>query len=98
MSEKQPAVYFMTNKKYGTIYTGVTSNLVKRIYEHKTSPVNSFTKKYNCKNLVYFEIHSNMYEAIKKEKRLKFYLRQWKIDLIEKDNSEWEDLYDKICS
>jgi putative endonuclease len=69
---------------------------VKRVYEHKNADVNSYTKRYNCKNLVYFEILDDMYEAIKREKRLKNYLREWKIELIEKNNPEWLDLYNEI--
>jgi len=91
--EKIPAVYFITNKKRGTIYTGVTSNLHKRIYEHKHKFVKGFTNKYNCNKLVYYEVFDDMYEAIKKEKRFKNYLRDWKVELIEKNNPEWRDLY-----
>ena len=96
MKEKKPAVYFVTNKKGGTIYTGVTSDIVKRVYEHKHKLADGFTKKYNCSLLVYYEIYDDMYEAIKREKRLKNYLREWKIELIEKDNPDWRDLYSDI--
>ncbi len=97
MNEKQPAIYFLSNKKDGSIYTGVTSNLIKRVYDHKYADTNGYTKKYNCKKLVYFEIYDDMYEAIKREKRLKNYLRDWKIELIERDNPDWNDLYDTIA-
>ena len=96
MDIKQPAVYFVTNRKGGSIYTGVTSNLIKRIYEHKHKLVEGYTKKYNCDKLVYYEIYDDMYEAIKREKRLKNYLREWKVELIEKGNPEWKDLYDSL--
>ena len=92
----QPAVYIMTNKKDGTLYIGVTSNLIKRVYEHKQSFVDGFTSKYYLKKLVYFELHYSMEEAIKREKQLKKWNRQWKIELIEKMNSNWNDLYDTI--
>ncbi len=92
----QPAVYILASRKEGTLYVGVTSNLVKRIYEHKHNVVESFTKEYSVHDLVYYELHESMEEAIKKEKKLKKWNRQWKIDLIEKDNTEWKDLYPDI--
>jgi len=91
-----PAVYIMSNKKEGTLYIGVTSNLVKRVYEHKNSFVEGFTSKYYLKKLVYFELHETMEEAIKREKQLKKWNRQWKIELIEDKNSNWNDLYSSI--
>ncbi|MBU3005772.1 GIY-YIG nuclease family protein [Paraglaciecola arctica] len=90
---KQPAVYILTNKKYGTLYIGVTSALVKRIWQHKNNIVEGFTAKYQLHNLVYFEIHTDMYTAISREKQLKKWRRSWKIDLIEKENINWNDLY-----
>lgn len=92
----QPAVYILASKKEGTLYVGVTSDLVKRIYEHKNNVVDGFTKEYSVHNLVYYELHESMEEAIKKEKKLKKWNRQWKIDLIQKDNLEWDDLYLEI--
>ena len=89
----QSYIYIMTNKKYGTLYIGVTSNLIKRVYEHKNSFVNGFTAKYNLKKLVYYEIFEDITEAIKREKQLKKYKRAWKIELIEKINPTWKDLY-----
>lgn len=89
----QSAVYILASKKGGTLYIGVTSDLVKRVYEHKNSLVNGFTKEYHVGMLVYYELHESMEEAIKKEKKLKKWNRQWKIDLIEKANPEWKDLY-----
>ena len=94
---KQPCVYMLANKKNGTIYIGVTSNLVKRVWEHKNSVVEGFTKKYNIYNLVWFEVHENMESAISREKTLKKWHRDWKEQLIEKENSEWLDLYSSIC-
>lgn len=92
----QPAVYILASKKEGTLYVGVTSDLVKRIYEHKNNVVDGFTKEYSVHNVVYYELHESMEEAIKKEKKLKKWNRQWKIDLIQKDNLEWDDLYLEI--
>lgn len=83
----------LANKKNGTIYTGMTSNLTKRIHEHKMEFTEGFTKKYNVKQLVYFEQFSDPTEAITREKRLKKWKRSWKIDLIEHKNPKWNDLY-----
>jgi len=93
---KQPAVYMMSNKRFGTIYTGVTSNLVKRVYEHKNGITKGFTSQHNCKILVYYEMFDEMYDAINREKQLKGGSRKKKIDLIEHMNSEWRDLYPDI--
>ena len=92
MEEKQYYVYILANNKYGTLYTGITSNLIKRIYEHKHGLLEGFTKKYNVHRLVYYEIHTDVYEAISKEKRIKKWYRQWKINLIEENNPHWLDL------
>ena len=86
----------MASKKNGTLYIGVTNNLIRRVYEHKDGLLDGFTKKYQVKNLVYYEIHNSMYEAIKREKAMKKWLRKWKIKLIEKENFDWRDLYDEI--
>ena len=88
----------MTNKKDGTLYIGVTSNLVKRVYEHKNQLTDGFSKKYNTKNLVYYEVYDDINEAIKREKQLKKWNRDWKIKLIEDFNSEWKDLYEEIIN
>jgi len=89
-------VYKMTNGKNGTLYIGITNNLVKRIYEHKNEFADSFTKKHQIKRLVYFETTEDIITAIKREKRLKNWKRDWKIHLIEKHNPEWKDLYPEI--
>ena len=89
-------IYILTNKKNGTLYTGVTTSLVHRIYQHKHELVKGFTKTYGLKKLVYFEQYDSYAQAIKREKRLKEWQRQWKIDLIEKDNPDWRDLYEDI--
>ena len=94
--DKQPCVYLLANKRNGTLYTGVTSNLVKRIWEHKPHIVEGFTKKYNVTLLVWYEPHDSMESAIHKEKMIKNWKRSWKIKEIEKINPEWNDLYDGV--
>ncbi len=89
-------IYIMSNKTNGTIYIGVTSDIIKRVYEHKNKLVDGFTKQYNLHDLVYYEVYDDINEAIKREKQLKSWKRQWKIDLIQKDNVDWKDLYDSI--
>ncbi len=79
-----------------TLYIWVTSNLVKRIYEHKNKFINGFSKKYNCYKLVYYEIYNDIENAIKREKQLKKWKRWWKINLINKENTLWKDLYEDI--
>ncbi len=94
--ERQPAVYILTNKRNGTLYIGVTSDLANRIWEHKNNMVEGFTKKYNLHRLVWYELHDDMESAIIHEKRLKEYKRSWKLKLIESMNPDWQDLYDSI--
>jgi putative endonuclease len=93
---KQGFVYIMTNKNNTTLYTGVTSDLIKRVYEHKEKLVKGFTTKYNINKLVYYEISDNIESAITREKQIKAASRQKKIDLISSINKEWKDLYDEI--
>ena len=93
---KQGYVYILFNKKRGTLYVGVTSNLIKRIYAHKCKFVDGFTKKYSIDKLGYYEVTDTMYAAIAREKQLKSGSRQKKIDLIENMNPEWKDLYSDI--
>ncbi len=94
---KQFYVYILCNKRNGTLYTGVTSDLVKRIYEHKNDLVKGFTQKYHVHHLVWYEVHESWESAIKREKQIKKWKRAWKIRLIETNNPFWEDLYEKIC-
>ena len=96
MNEKKGYVYIVTNKGNNVLYTGVTSDLVKRVYEHKNELVEGFTKKYNVHKLVYFEIFEDMENAITREKQIKGWKRDKKIALIEKENAEWSDLYNSI--
>lgn len=93
---KQYYIYIMSNKKNGTLYIGVTSDIIKRVWEHKNNVIQGFTSKYGLHNLVYYEVYDDIENAIKREKRLKLWLRQWKIDLIEGMNPDWNDLYDQI--
>ena len=93
---KHPAVYILASKRNGTLYIGVTSDLVKRIWEHKNNLVDGFTKRYGIHNLVWYEMHESMQSAIEREKKLKDWKRAWKLDLIEKENPDWQDLYTAI--
>ncbi|MCQ3829339.1 GIY-YIG nuclease family protein [Microbulbifer elongatus] len=90
---KQPCVYLLASQRNGTFYTGVTSNLVQRIWQHKEGSVESFTRKYAVKHLVWYELHDTMESAIRKEKAIKNWRRSWKLNLIESSNPEWRDLY-----
>ncbi len=90
-------VYIMTNERNGTLYVGMTNNLVRRVHEHREGLIEGFTKKYGLKFLVYFEVHKEPLEAIGREKRFKRWERKWKLDLIEKDNPDWRDLWDEIA-
>ncbi len=93
---KQPAVYMMANQRNGTLYTGVTSDLVKRVYEHKGELYDSFSKKYGCKYFVFYELHDTMETAIQREMQIKKGSRKNKLMLIERINPVWKDLYDDI--
>lgn len=93
---KQPAIYILSNKSNSVLYIGVTSNLVKRVFQHKNKMLEGFTKKYNATKLVYFEQYEDMYDAILREKRLKQWKRAWKERLIYESNPNWVDLYDEI--
>ena len=89
-------VYIMASKRNGTIYTGVTSNLIKRVYQHKSGVISGFTSKYNVNLLVYYEVHIDIREAIKREKNIQAWKRAWKLRLIEEKNPNWNDLYETI--
>jgi len=96
-SGKNGYVYIMTNKNNTVLYTGVTSDLVKRVYEHKNKLADGFTKKYNAVKLVYYEVFDDTSEAIRREKQIKGGSRDNKVRLIESMNPRWDDLYDDIC-
>jgi putative endonuclease len=87
----------MTNRPNGVLYIGVTADLIRRVYEHRTGAVKSFSKKYNLERLVYFERHEEILLAIAREKAMKKWRREWKVELIEKTNPGWNDLYDQIA-
>ena len=89
-------IYILASKRNGTLYIGVTNNLVRRVYEHKNELVDGFTKKYDVKNLVYYEQTEDINSAILREKRLKTWKRNWKIKLIEDFNPTWKDLYENL--
>ena len=93
---KQPCVYILTSQKNGTLYIGVTSNLIQRIWQHKNKQVVGFTEKYNVHLLVYYEMHETMETAITREKQMKKWNRDWKINLIEEKNTQWKDLWEEI--
>jgi putative endonuclease len=86
----------LASRRNGTLYAGVTSNIIKRIREHKNDVVEGFTKRYGVHTLVWYEIHETMESAISREKTIKGWNRQWKLELIEKGNPEWADLYDTL--
>ena len=93
---KRPAVYILANERNGTLYIGVTSDLIKRIWEHKNDLVEGFTKRYSVHHLVWYELHENMNSAIEREKKMKEWKRGWKIKLIEENNHQWNNLYNTI--
>ena len=97
INEELFCVYILTKKRRGTFYVGMTSNLPKRVWEHKNEVADGFTKNYGIKTLVYYEVFDNPENAIRREKRLKKWPGAWKIKVIEEMNPEWKDLYDDIC-
>jgi putative endonuclease len=96
MDAKQPAVYILASGPNGTLYIGVTSKLIQRIWQHKTHAVDGFTQQYGVDRLVYYEIHGDMENAILREKRLKQWDRKWKLRLVNEFNPEWRDLWNDI--
>lgn len=90
---KQPCVYLLASRRNGTLYVGVTSDLVKRVWEHKENLADGFTKRYGVHALVWYEPHGSMESAIQREKAIKEWKRRWKLELIEKTNPQWRDLY-----
>ena len=89
-------IYIMTNRPNGTLYAGVTNDIVRRTYEHRTGHNSSFTSRYHLRRLVHYEWHEDIRTAIQREKNLKHWRRAWKIELIERDNPDWRDLYDEF--
>ena len=92
----QPCVYMLASRENGTLYVGVTSDLIKRIWEHKSDAVDGFTKRYDVHTLVWYEVHEEMLPAIAREKAIKEWKRKWKLELIEKANPSWRDLYQEL--
>jgi putative endonuclease len=90
-------VYILASKRNGTLYTGITSNLIQRVWQHKNNIIEGFTKTYNVKTLVFYEVHNNVESAIAREKRIKKWRRAWKLRLIENMNPQWNDLFEEIC-
>ena len=90
-------VYILASRRNGTLYVGLTTDLVKRIWEHKNNIFPGFTTKYNVNQLVYYEMHQDIMEAARRERRLKNWCRKWKLNIIEQLNPSWRDLYDEIC-
>ncbi len=95
--QKYYYVYILASKKNGTLYTGVTNNLLRRVWEHKNKIFKGFTEKYNVNKLVYMEVFCDVNEAILREKHIKAWKREWKINLIKKENHNWIDLYEEMA-
>lgn len=95
-ARKEPAVYVLATHRHGTLYIGVTSNLRKRVWQHKNHLLSGFTGRYAVYRLVYYELHAAMLGAIQREKQLKNWKREWKIELIERSNPDWRDLYGDV--
>ncbi len=95
--EKAPAVYILASKRNGTLYVGVTASICNRIAAHRQGEIPGFTRRYGVRMLVWFESHPDMASAIKREKQFKEWQRKWKLELIEKSNPLWNDLYEEVC-
>lgn len=98
MRERTPCVYILASRERGTLYIGVTSDLPRRMWQHRTGQVAGFTRQYTVTRLVWFEVHQEMLAAIAREKRLKAWKRAWKIELVESSNPGWVDLYPEISA
>jgi putative endonuclease len=96
MNMRRPSVYILASKRNGTLYIGVTNDIVRRAFEHWSNVVEGFVRDYGVHRLVFVEFHETMADAILREKRLKKWRRAWKLDLIERDNPQWRDLYDEL--
>ena len=97
MADKRPCVYILASRRNGTLYVGVSADLIRRVWEHRTGAVSSFTRDYAIHTLVVAEFHETMESAILREKRIKKWRRQWKLELIEQANPQWRDLYDELA-
>ena len=97
MRTRLPCVYMLASQRNGTLYVGVTANLSRRIWQHRSDLVEGFTKRYRVHDLIWFEVHETMESAIAREKAIKNWRRVWKLELIEESNPYWHDLYAAIC-
>jgi putative endonuclease len=97
MSEKRPCVYILASKRNGIFYVGVTSHIARRAWQHRSNAVGGFVRDYGVHRLVLVEFHETIADAILREKRIKKWRRAWKLELIERDNSQWRDLYDQLA-
>ncbi|MCC2956505.1 GIY-YIG nuclease family protein [Massilia sp. IC2-477] len=96
--DKSSYAYILASRPYGTLYIGVTSDLIRRVWQHKEGFVAGFTKKYKVKHLVWYEVHSEIISAITREKQIKEWPRDWKINLIQSTNPAWRDLYEEVTA
>jgi putative endonuclease len=96
MQEKEYYIYILASKRNGTLYVGVTNNILRRVYEHKNDLLDGFTKEHTVHTLVYYEAYKNINDAIAREKQMKKWVRKWKVELIEKTNPQWKDLYEEL--
>lgn len=97
MRERNPCVYLLASRRNGTLYVGVTSNLQARIWQHRNELIEGFTQRHRVHDLVWCELHDSMESAIAREKAIKAWKREWKVELIEKSNPYWRDLYAEVC-
>ncbi len=97
MSNKRPCVYILASRRNGTLYVGVTSDLARRVSQHRSGLVEGFTRNYGVRRLVFAEFHDTMEDAIVREKRVKRWRRAWKLELIEQHNPQWRDLYEELA-
>ena len=97
MNDKRRCVYILTSKRNGTLYIGVTSDIARRAWEHRSNAVGGFVRDYGVHRLVFVEFHETMADAILREKRIKKWRRAWKLELIERDNPQWRDLWDELA-
>jgi len=97
MSKKRPCVYLLASKHNGTLYVGVTSDIARRAWQHRSNAVGGFVRDYGVHRLVFVEFHETMADAILREKRIKKWRRTWKLELIERHNPQWHDLYDQLA-
>jgi putative endonuclease len=95
--EKTSYVYMLASRRYGTLYVGVTSDLIRRVAQHREKSIPGFTRQYNVTQLVWYEVHAEIAEAIDREKRIKHWNREWKLRLIHEMNPHWHDLYDQLA-